>query len=144
MNNQNSFSSRLRHSPLRCNPNSISLSHASPLFQTGISVFFSPPPILIFCQSLSLVFTALSQSPEPIPSFPRSVSRRLCTFSRPLIVVFLFLPFFFTVSLPDCELERSIVGALIHKTSARGVGRKGKKGERVAMYTGAVSIGGRI
>lgn len=40
--------------------------------------------------------------------------------------------------LPDCELERSIVGVLIHKTSARGVGRKEKKEERAAMYTRAV------
>lgn len=118
-----------------------------PVSNRALRFFFLPPPIPTFCQSLSLVFTALSQSPQPIPSFPcRSVSERLGTFSRPLIVVFL-LPFFFTVStstpLPDCELERSIVGVLIHKTSARGVARLDKK-ERAAMYMRAVSVGERI
>lgn len=129
---------------LHCNPNTISLTHASPLFQTGISVFFSSPHSDFLSITLSGLHSSLSIS-RTHSLFPPALSASALA----LFPALLSWSSFYLSSLRSQRCRRyptassSIVGVFTHKTSAVGVGRQDKK-EWAALYTRAVSVRVRI
>lgn len=93
LNNQNSFSLPSGTLILSLIPH-LSLLPLSILlywFSHDLSIFVTPS----FCQSLSLVFTALSVSPKLILSFLCSVGKRLSSF--------VFFPLFLPFALQSCR-----------------------------------------